>query len=190
MSLQGFTNINLLVVNKSQRPGHSRESWLQPNMDRFHPFMWNLIITADRLWEYELKTKKPPQLARKWCHWYFVEDFMWRFCWNHCKVLKMKLVMPGLRGWGMFRSHLYLPGGGLCTRGLSWTLRSQGQVPQATEGRSSLSSRQVRGSGVEALCGRESKGLMFLGSTALPSPAWGRFWCTWDGSLVLRWRAS
>lgn len=65
MSLQGFTNINLLVVNKSQRPGHSRESWLQPSMDRFHPFMWNLIITADRLWEYELKTKKPPQLARK-----------------------------------------------------------------------------------------------------------------------------
>lgn len=85
----------------------------------------------------------------------------------------------------MFHSHLYLPGGGLCTRGHIWTLRSQGQVPQATRGRSSLSSCQVRGSGVKAVCGRGSKGLMFLGKPALPSLALGRFWCIWDGSLVL-----
>lgn len=50
--------------------------------------------------------------------------------------------------------------------GHSWALRSQ-----EAEGRSSLSLGQVRGSGVKAVCGRDGKGLMFLGRTALPSPA-------------------
>lgn len=62
MPFTEFYKHNLLVVNKSLRPGHSVKSIM---VIAQHPFISNVILTTDGSWEYKLKERSFFPISRE-----------------------------------------------------------------------------------------------------------------------------